>query len=61
MVDLQSKKEAVEVVKKWPVEEEYDITSIPNETADYNFRITKRNMAMNVGFHKRSEDSLIGI
>jgi hypothetical protein len=59
MVDLHSKQEAVEVVKKWLLEEEYDITSIPNEITDYNFRITKRNMVMNVVFHKRSEDSLI--
>jgi hypothetical protein len=56
MVDLNSKQEAVEVLKKWLLEEGYDITSIPNETADYNFRITKTNMAINVGFHKRSED-----
>jgi hypothetical protein len=48
------------VVKKWLQEEEYDdITSIPNENTDYNFRITKMNMVMNVMFHKRSEDSLI--
>jgi hypothetical protein len=59
MVDLHSKQEAVEVVKKWLLEEEYDITSIPNEITDYNFRVTKRNMVMNVVFHKRSEDSLI--
>jgi hypothetical protein len=57
---LHSKHDAVEVVKKWLQEEEYDdITSIPNENTDYNFRITKMNMVMNVMFHKRSEDSLI--
>jgi hypothetical protein len=59
MVDLRSKQEAVDVVKKWLQEEEYDITSISNETTDYNFRIAKMNMVMNVAFHKRSEDSLI--
>jgi hypothetical protein len=59
MVDLHSKQEAVELVKKWLLEEEYNITSVPNENADYNFRITKMNMIMNVVFHKRSEDSLI--
>ncbi|MFL6423500.1 MAG: DUF2299 family protein [Nitrososphaeraceae archaeon] len=59
MVDLHSKQEAVDVVKKWLLEEEYNITSVPNENADYNFRITKMNMIMNVVFHKRSEDSLI--
>jgi hypothetical protein len=57
---LHSKHDTVEVVKKWLQEEEYDdITSIPNENTDYNFRITKMNMVMNVMFHKRSEDSLI--
>jgi hypothetical protein len=59
VVDLHSKQEAVDVVKKWLLEEEYNITSVPNENTDYNFRITKMNMIMNVVFHKRSEDSLI--
>jgi hypothetical protein len=30
MIDLHSKHDSVEVVKKWLQEEEYKITSIPN-------------------------------
>ena len=35
-------------------EEEYEVSLVPDENTDYNFM-----MVLNVGFHKRSSDSLI--
>src|SRR5215217_5489865 len=59
MVELHSKEEAVEIVKKWLEEEQYEVGLVPDESTDYNFMIVKRYMVLNVGFHKRSSDSLI--
>src|SRR5919108_4885971 len=59
MVVFKSKQEAVDVVKKWLKEEQYEVSSVPDENADYNFVIVKGYMVLNVGFHKRSTDSLI--
>jgi hypothetical protein len=59
MVDFKSKQEAVDAVKKWLKEEEYEVSLVPDESTDYNFMIVKGYMVLNVGFHKRSTDSLI--
>jgi hypothetical protein len=59
MVVFKSKQEAVDIVEKWLKEEDYDVTLVPDESADYNFMIVKGYMVLNVGFHKRSSDSLI--
>jgi hypothetical protein len=59
MVELHSKEEAVEIVKKWLEEEQYEVRLVPDESTDYNFMIVKGYMVLNVGFHKRSTDSLI--
>jgi hypothetical protein len=40
-------------------EEEYEVSLVPDENTDYNFMIVKGYMVLNVGFHKRSSDSLI--
>ena len=59
MVVFKSKQEAVDVVKKWLKEEEYEVSLVPDETTDYNFIIVKGYMVLNIGFHKTSNDSLI--
>ena len=59
MVDFKSKQEAVDTVKRWLKEEEYEVSLVPDESTDYNFMIVKGYMVLNVGFHKRSTDSLI--
>jgi hypothetical protein len=59
MVNFKSKQEAADTVEKWLKEEDYDVTLVPDESADYNFMIVKGYMVLNVGFHKRSRDSLI--
>jgi len=59
MVSFKSKQEAADTVEKWLREEDYDVTLVPDESADYNFMIVKGYMVLNVGFHKRSKDSLI--
>jgi hypothetical protein len=59
MVVFKSKQEAVDTVQKWLKEEEYDVTLVPDENTDYNFMIVKGYMVLNIGFHKRSSDSLI--
>jgi hypothetical protein len=53
MVELHSKEEAVEIVKKWLEEEQYEVRLVPDESTDYNFMIVKGYMVLNVGFHKR--------
>jgi hypothetical protein len=58
-VELHSKQEAVEIVEKWLQEEQYEVSLVPDENADNNFMIVKGYMVSNVGFHKRSIDSLI--
>jgi hypothetical protein len=59
MVVFKSKQEAAHKVEKWLKEEDYDVTLVPDESADYNFMIVKGYMVLNVGFHKRSSDSVI--
>ena len=59
MVVFKSKQEAVDTVKRWLEEEEYEVSLVPDESTDYNFIIVKGYMVLNVGFHKRSSDSLI--
>ena len=59
MVVFKSKQEAVDTVKRWLEEEEYEVSLVPDENTDYNFLIVKGYMVLNVGFHKRSTDSLI--
>jgi hypothetical protein len=59
MVVFKSKQEAVDTVKRWLKEEEYEVSLVPDESTDYNFMIVKGYMVLNVGFHKRSSDSLI--
>ncbi|MFL6339749.1 MAG: DUF2299 family protein [Nitrososphaeraceae archaeon] len=59
MVVFKSKRKAVDTVEKWLKEEEYEVSLVPDESADYNFMIVKGYMVLNVGFHKRSSDSLI--
>jgi hypothetical protein len=56
---FKSKQEAVDAVKKWLEEEQYEVGLVPDESTDYNFMIVKGYMVLNVGFHKRSTDSLI--
>ena len=59
MVVFKSKQEAVDTVKRWLEEEEYEVSLVPDESTDYNFMIVKGYMVLNIGFHKRSSDSLI--
>ena len=59
MVVFKSKQEAVDAIKRWLKEEEYEVSLVPDESTDYNFMIVKGYMVLNVGFHKRSTDSLI--
>jgi hypothetical protein len=59
MVVFKSKQEAVDTVKIWLKEEEYEVSLVPDESTDYNFMIVKGYMVLNIGFHKRSSDSLI--
>src|ERR687885_1844592 len=59
MAVYKSKQEAVDTVKRWLKEEEYEVSLVPDESADYNFMIVKGYMVLNVGFHKKSSDSLI--
>ena len=59
MVVINSKQEAVDTVKRWLEEEEYEVSLVPDESTDYNFMIVKGYMVLNIGFHKRSTDSLI--
>lgn len=59
MVDFKSKQEAVDTVNRWLKEEEYEVSLVPDESTDYNFMIVKGYMVLNIGFHKRSSDSLI--
>jgi hypothetical protein len=59
MVVFKSKQEAVDTVKRWLKEEEYEVSLVPDKSTDYNFMIVKGYMVLNVGFHKRSSDSLI--
>ena len=59
MVVFKSKQEAVDTVKRWLKEEEYEVSLVPDESTDYNFIIVKGYMVLNIGFHKRSSDSLI--
>ena len=59
MVVFKSKQEAVDTVKRWLEEEEYEVSLVPDENADNNFMIVKGYMVSNVGFHKRSSDSVI--
>ena len=59
MVVFKSKQEVVDTVKRWLKEEEYEVSLVPDESTDYNFMIVKGYMVLNVGFHKRSSDSLI--
>jgi hypothetical protein len=59
MVVFKSKQEAVDTVKRWLKEEEYEVSLVPDESTDYNFMIVKGYMVLNIGFHKRSSDSLI--
>ena len=59
MVVFKSKQEAVDTVNRWLKEEEYEVSLVPDESTDYNFIIVKGYMVLNVGFHKRSSDSLI--
>ncbi len=56
---FKSKQEAVDTVKRWLKEEEYEVSLVPDESTDYNFMIVKGYMVLNIGFHKRSSDSLI--
>jgi hypothetical protein len=41
MVVFKSKQEAVDVVKEWLKEEQYEVSSVPDENTDYNFVIVK--------------------
>ena len=59
MAVYKSKQEAVDTVKRWLKEEEYEVSLVPDESTDYNFMIVKGYMVLNIGFHKRSSDSLI--
>ena len=59
MVVFKSKQEAIDTVKRWLKEEEYEVSLVPDESTDYSFMIVKGYMVLNVGFHKRSSDSLI--
>jgi hypothetical protein len=59
VVVFKSKQEAVDAIKRWLKEEEYEVSLVPDESTDYNFMIVKGYMVLNVGFHKRSSDSLI--
>ena len=59
MVVINSKQEAVDTVKRWLEEEEYEVSLVPDESTDYSFMIVKGYMVLNVGFYKRSTDSLI--
>jgi len=59
MVVFNSKQEVVDTVKRWLKEEEYEVSLVPDESTDYNFMIVKGYMVLNIGFHKRSSDSLI--
>ena len=59
MVVFKSKQEAIDTVKRWLKEEEYEVSLVPDESTDYSFMIVKGYMVLNVGFHKRSTDSLI--
>jgi hypothetical protein len=59
MVVFKSKREAVDTVNRWLKEEEYEVSLVPDESTDYNFMIVKGYMVLNIGFHKRSSDSLI--
>ena len=59
MVVFKSKQEAVDAIKRWLKEEEYEVSLVPDESTDYSFMIVKGYMVLNVGFHKRSTDSLI--
>ena len=59
MVVFKSKQEAIDTVKRWLKEEEYEISLVPDESIDYSFMIVKGYMVLNVEFQKRSTDSLI--
>ena len=59
MVVFKSKQEVIDTVKRWLKEEEYEVSLVPDESTDYSFMIVKEYMVLNVGFHKRSTDSLI--
>ena len=59
MVVFKSRQEAIDTVKRWLKEEEYEVSLVPDESTDYSFMIVKGYMVLNVGFHKRSTDSLI--
>jgi hypothetical protein len=54
MVELHSK-EAVEFVKKWLHEKEYDTTSVHNADKDCLFVIKKEIIVINIAFYKRSK------
>jgi hypothetical protein len=41
MVNFRSKQESADTVQKWLKEEDYDVTLVPDESADYNFMIVK--------------------
>ena len=59
MAVINSKQEAVDTVKRWLKEEEYEVSLVPDESTDYNFMIVKGYMVLNIAFHKRFTDSLI--
>ena len=58
MVNFKSKQEAADSVEKWLKEEDYDVTLVPDESADYNFMIVKGYMVLNVGSEINSLDCI---
>jgi hypothetical protein len=56
-VELHSKQEKLKLLKNGSKKSQ--VSLVPDENADNNFMIVKGYMVSNVGFHKRSTDSLI--
>jgi len=57
MVNFKSKQEAAHKVEKWLKEEDYDVTLVPDESADYNFML--RNSGWKIIFTPQEQYTFI--
>jgi hypothetical protein len=55
----QSKYEVANVIKEWLVEEGLPVEDFEDENTDINYATKQGGVKINIGFHKRSKNSLI--
>ncbi len=49
------KQEVASIVKNWLKEEEITIQDLKNERTDIGYSINRRDMSIDVGFHKKNQ------